>query len=59
VQERVLILAGGLGYTSYVCALAQALQEKASLSLLASEGDATKIVGISKDVEKNLGRYHK
>jgi len=55
----VLILAGGLGYTSYVCALAQVLQEKASLSLLASEGGATKIVGVSKDVEKNLGRYHK
>jgi predicted glycosyltransferase len=52
VQERALIPAGGWGYTSYACALAQGLHEKASLSFLAFEGDATKIVRGFKDVEK-------
>jgi len=59
VQERALIPAGGWGYTGYAYSLAQGLHEKASLSFLASEGDATKILKVSKDVEKNLGRYNK
>jgi hypothetical protein len=42
MQGRVLILAGGGGYTSYVYALAQVLHGKASLSFLAFKRDATK-----------------
>ncbi len=59
MQDRTLIVAGDWGYPSYLYVLAQGLHEKASLSFLASEGDATKIVGVLKDVEKNLDRYDK
>ncbi len=54
-----MILAGGWGYTSYSYALAQELREKASLCFVASEGNTTRIVGVLKDVEKNLDRYDK
>ncbi|NIW14739.1 MAG: hypothetical protein GWN31_12610 [Candidatus Thorarchaeota archaeon] len=59
MQDRALILAGGWGYTSYSYALAQELREKASLCFVASEGNTTRIVGVLKDVEKNLDRYDK
>jgi len=49
VRKRVLILAGGGGHTGYGYALAQALEENASLSFLVPEGDILS--------EKKLSRF--